>query len=222
MAMDTDSTLCFECGKPAAGQLVCSGCGVVQHGATEEPDFFALFALPRRLSIDLADLEARYYALSRELHPDLFQTRSPAEQVASLRATALVNRAYRTLRDPVRRALYWLTIHGEALGRNNDRVPAALATQVFEVQEQLEELRERRQTGAAAAVEGEVRESHALLRRQMRALEERLQETFARADRSEEQAASLAETKALLSELHYLRTLIRDVEQELEPEWSAS
>ena len=46
--------------------------------------------------------------------------------------TALVNRAYRTLKDPVARGLYWLEIHGESLGRDNERVPPALAARVFE------------------------------------------------------------------------------------------
>lgn len=55
----------------------------------------------------------------------------------------------------------------------------------------------------------------------MRALEQRLAASFVRADEGDDGAGALAETKAALSELHYLRTLIRDVEKELEPEWNA-
>ena len=223
MTMRTDINLCTSCGKDAAGQFVCPGCGVVQSVDREELDFFSLFSLPRQLAIDLEDLEQRYYALSRQLHPDLFHDRSSAEQAASLRATALVNRAYRTLRDPLRRGLYWLTLHGESLGRDNERVPPDLAALVFEVQEKLEQLRDSRRTDAGAAEEAEVRAIHAELRTQMRDFEERLLGNFARTDSVDgNRAAALAETKAILSSLHYLRTLLRDVERELEPQWNAS
>jgi len=221
MTTKTDTALCISCGKVTAAQLVCSGCGVVQ-SPTAEPDFFSLFALPRKLTINLEDLAGRYYALSRRLHPDLFHDRPVAEQVASLRATAEVNRAYRILKDPVSRALYWLSLHGESLGRDNERVPADLASLVFDVQEKLEDLRAERRKGGAAAAESEMRGIQGELREKMHGFEERLTESFTRSDCVDgHHAAALADTKKILSELHYLRTLIRDVEKELEPQWSA-
>ncbi|MCC6764245.1 MAG: Fe-S protein assembly co-chaperone HscB [Deltaproteobacteria bacterium] len=212
MTTNTETSLCLHCGKPAAHQLVCSGCGIVAP-AGRETDYFSLFGLPRRLTVELADLERRYYALSRELHPDLFHDRPPAEQAESLRMTALVNRAYKTLKDPVQRALYWLEAHGESLGRDNERVPAALATRVFEVQEQLDELRAARARGAG---EAECRAMSAVrnaLRDDLGASEARLARSFEADDGAS--AAALTETKKILSELHYLRTLLRDVENEL-------
>jgi molecular chaperone HscB len=215
MTTNTETALCLHCGKPAVDQLVCSGCGIVAP-ATAESDYFAVFSLPRRPTIDLADLEQRYYALSRALHPDLFSDRPPAEQAASLRMTALVNRAYKTLKDPVARGLYWLELHGESLGRDNERVPRELAARVFEVQEQLEELRAARQRGGA---EGETRALGAVrdeLRADLDACEGRLARNFERDGGAE----ALAETKSILSELHYLRTLLRDVEKELGTAWN--
>jgi molecular chaperone HscB len=214
MTTNTETALCLHCGKPAADQLVCSGCGVVAPAASAS-DYFGVFSLPRRLTIDLADLEQRYYALSRALHPDLFHDRPPAEQAASLRMTALVNRAYQTLKDPVQRGLYWLELHGESLGRDNERVPPALAARVFEVQEQLDELRAARKTGSAADEAwalGAVRDE---LRADLGACGERLAANFAATDAGADAAGSLADTKRILSELHYVRTLLRDVEKEL-------
>jgi molecular chaperone HscB len=215
MTTNTETALCLHCGKPAADQLVCSGCDIVAPAAAES-DYFAVFSLPRRPTIDLADLEQRYYALSRALHPDLFSDRPPAEQAASLRMTALVNRAYKTLKDPVARGLYWLELHGESLGRDNERVPPALAARVFEVQEQLEDLRAARkqsgaetETRAVAAVRDE-------LRGDLDDCEGRLARNFER----DGGADALVETKKILSELHYLRTLLRDVEKELGTAWN--
>ncbi len=220
MTNTTDTILCLSCGKPTVGQLACGGCGVATSAprAESEADYFNLFGLPRRLALDPDDLAERYYALSRRFHPDLLQDRPPAERDASVRATALVNNAYRTLRDPVRRGLYWLSLHGESLGRDNERVPPELAALVFDVQEKLEELRAARAGSDGAAAEAEVQAIRGDLRARMEAFAARLEENFRRSDGGG--AAELAETKAILSELHYVRTLLRDVEKELEPQWS--
>jgi molecular chaperone HscB len=210
MTTNTETALCLHCGKPAVDQLVCAGCGVVAPAAPES-DYFAVFSLPRRPTIDLADLEQRYYALSRALHPDLFSDHAPAAQAASLRMTALVNRAYKTLQDPVLRGLYWLELHGESLGRDNERVPPALAARVFEVQEQLEDLRAARKAGPAVSETDAVASVRDELRADLDGCEARLARNFTRADGAD----ALAETKTILSELHYVRTLLRDVEKEL-------
>jgi molecular chaperone HscB len=223
MTINTDTTLCLNCGKHSARQLACEGCGVVASSPAREADYFSLFGLPRKLALDVDDLGARYYALSRRFHPDLLQDRPPAEREASVRATALVNTAYRMLKDPVRRGLYWLTLHGESLGRDNERVPPDLAAHVFEVQEKLEELRAARGRGDAAREENELRAIRDDLSGRMREFGERLEATFRRSDAADGDggaAAAIGEAKALLSELHYVRTLLRDVEKELEPQWS--
>jgi molecular chaperone HscB len=224
MTTPIDTNLCLDCGKPTSGQLACPGCGVVTSAPAVAPeaDYFTVFGLPRKLALDPADLGKRYYELSRRFHPDLWQDRPPAERQASVRATALINTAYRTLKDPVRRGLYWLSLHGESLGRDNERVPPELAALVFEVQEKLEELRDARASGDGAQPEGEVRQISEDLRGRMRRFGERLEKNFARTDASpDDQQAALAETKEILSELHYVRTLLRDVEKELDPQWSA-
>ena len=221
MTTNTETALCLHCGKPAADQLVCSGCGPVA-SASAPTDYFSVFSLPRRLTIDLADLERRYYALSRELHPDLFSDRPPAEQAASLKMTALVNRAYKTLKDPVARALYWLELHGESLGRDNERVPPTLAARVFEVQEQLDELRAARKAGKGEAEAQAVTAVRDELRGNLDGCEAKLADSFARgaAAGNGSGADALAETKKILSELHYVRTLLRDVEKELGAAWT--
>ena len=175
-----------------------------------EADHYQVFGLPRRLDLDLDVLSRRYYELSRLLHPDQHTTGAIEARQASTQNTAALTRAYRCLRDPVCRALYWLELHGEKLGDDN-KVPPAMAALVFEVQEKLEELRAAkgaaREPLAAAA-----REELAQLERQCEALMQQV-ETNARAwDNSAVDApALLRELKSLLSRRAYLATLIRDV-----------
>ncbi len=95
------------------------------------PDYFEFLGLPRRLDLDAADLQRRFYALSRELHPDRFSRASAEERERALSASAVLNDAYRTLRDPIARAGYVLGGTGEA------EQPPELLEEVFEANEAL-------------------------------------------------------------------------------------
>jgi molecular chaperone HscB len=75
-------------------------------------DYFAVLGVPRTWHLDLDLLAAHHLALSRELHPDRYAQASPRERILSLERTTAVNDAYRTLRDPIRRAEYILRQHG--------------------------------------------------------------------------------------------------------------
>ena len=207
---------CWQCGSEHAPDLFCPACSAIQP-IPEQADYFAILGLPRRLTVDAEALQQRYYDLHRRLHPDRYQTGPQPARVASLRNTAAVNRAYRTLRDPVDRGLYWLALRGESLGANNNKVPAELAELVFEVHEQLEELYATRGRNGDGKLERAVAAAHGeLLQRQTGLLQE-LQENFARWDSGNSEATVLTqELKRILAALAYLGTLIRDVEKELE------
>src|SRR5215510_718017 len=102
-------------------------------------DYFEVFGLPKILGIDLAALEKTFHELSRKYHPDYFSTASPAEKTQAVRMTALLNDAYRTLRHPVRRVEYLLSLYG--FKPDGSKVPQALLMEVFEINEQLEEVK---------------------------------------------------------------------------------
>src|SRR5207245_9019445 len=69
-------------------------------------DHFEVFGLPRRLAIDTAELQRKFYELSRRHHPDFHQTAPPEEQARALQASARLNAAYRARRDPSLRVDY--------------------------------------------------------------------------------------------------------------------
>ena len=126
------------------------------------PDFFGFVGLPRKLNIDAADLEQRYRALSRQYHPDYFYNAPAAERRASLERSSYLNDAYRTLKNPITRVEYLLTLEGlapksagqdaarpgAADGAGNQAVPAALLEEVFALNEELDEIRDERAGGA--------------------------------------------------------------------------
>lgn len=187
-------------------------------------DYFAALGLPRRLVIDPADLERLYHELGRRIHPDRFATQAASLREASLKSTALLTASYRTLRDPVSRGRYWLELNGEKLAEHNKQVPPELAEMVFEVQEQLAELRAERD-GRAPGREllGEVAARRREVAASIQAARAALAANFAAWDRSqpEERAKLGGELKVALSKIAYLGSLIRDVDRELEPAGAA-
>jgi len=106
-------------------------------------NYFEVFGLPRRLQVDLDALQQRFYELSRRHHPDFHQGAPPEAQVRALEASALVNRAYRTLRDPIARIEYLIALEEGRELRDETAVrpkpPKDLLEEMLEVQEALEE-----------------------------------------------------------------------------------
>ena len=104
-------------------------------------DYFEVFGLERRLQVDLGALQRRFYALSRQHHPDFHQMAGEDVQAAALERSALVNRAYRTLRDPLSRLAYLIGLEDGtgADGAVRPKAPMDLLEEMLEIQEALEE-----------------------------------------------------------------------------------
>ncbi len=96
--------------------------------STSERDFFSLFGLPKGFALDEKALAERYRRLQQEAHPDRFAGASPQERRLAVQQAALINEAFQTLRDPVRRALYLLSLAGVEGGSAMD--PAFLEEQM--------------------------------------------------------------------------------------------
>lgn len=200
---------CWRCDQRVGLSPACATCHAPQPLAPDI-DHFEILGVPRALVVDPAELERRYHELARRVHPDRHQTTEVEAVELSVRATAALNRAFRTLRDPIARGRYWLDLHGRPLATDNNRVPPALAALVFEVQEQLEELQETPDSaGARAAVETARAEVKARVDAERAALEAFY--TTAGADEED-----LDELKRRLTDLAYLKTLLDDVEEGLE------
>jgi molecular chaperone HscB len=103
------------------------------------------------LTVNLADLEQRYRALSRQFHPDYFHNAPPAERRTSLEQSSYLNDAYRTLKDPLARVEYLLRLEGVSTAQAGaaQRAPAALLEQMFALNEELDDIRSLKTSGAS-------------------------------------------------------------------------
>lgn len=129
--------LCWSCGSELHGEYFCPRC-VKAQPVSVWSDYFTLFGLPRKLMLDLEELERAFYAWSRKFHPDYFQRATRPEQTISLENSALVNAAYRTLRDPVSRVEYLIRLEEGAAKRIQPRAPRELLEEMLEIREVVE------------------------------------------------------------------------------------
>src|SRR5467141_279617 len=144
------SLTCWSCSVATGGAHFCPGCGKIQP-LPPGADYFAFFGLPRKLALDLTDLEQRFHSLSWKLHPDNFVRASEDERQLSLDRSSQLNDAYRTLQDPVARVEYLLGLAGmRKEGQKKQQAPPELLEEVFELNESLDELREARASGGNA------------------------------------------------------------------------
>ena len=170
-----------------------------------------MFGLPPLLAIDLSALEKTFHELSRKFHPDYFSKAAPTERTQAVRMTALLNDAYRTLRHPVRRVEYLLSLYG--FKTDGSKVPQKLLMEVFEINEQLEEVKAGRASAdEAASLRAQIKEKREHFDAELdeaSANWNELVKSGASESKQKEQLAKLAE---VLSESSYVRNLERDLE----------
>lgn len=212
---------CLYCRTQSAGPHFCSECGKIQP-VVGGSDYFTFFGLPRKLRVDEPELEKAFYALSRQFHPDYFMNATADDRQASIERSSMLNDAYRTLRKPVARAKYLLTLEGYKEAEK--KAPADLLEEVFELNMQIEELRAAKKAGdedEAAEARSSIEEALTDLHAQLQRIDERLFALFDAWDSAFDREAT-AEKKPvldrmsdLLSHRSYIRNLVRDIKEEL-------
>jgi molecular chaperone HscB len=234
MAIETSTSSCWSCGDMRAAHF-CHACGKVQPPAPV--NYFAFFGMPRKLNVDLPRLEREFYELSRKLHPDLNARADKREQEWSLEQSSLLNDAYRTLKDPIKRTRYLLGLEGVELEEQSKSatekaraagevkkqiVPPDLLEEVFELNMQLEELRMQKKMGEddPALIE-EVGKQKLELEQKYESLLEELKSHWNKWDKAVDggDEAGLKQVRDkmvdLLNRRNYIRNLVRDVNEAL-------
>lgn len=235
-----DTHSCWSCGAMRAAHF-CGSCGKVQPPAPV--DYFTFFGLPAKLNVDVPALEKDFYQLSRKLHPDLSARATSQEQEWSLEQSSLLNDAYRTLRDPIKRTQYLLKLEGVELEEQSKAateqaratgevkkqiVPPDLLEEVFELNMQLEELRMNKKVGEDdPGLTKEIEQHKVTLEGKHEGLLEELkthwQEWDALIERNHDSKAPVEERRKITAKMvdvlnrrNYIRNLVRDVNAALE------
>jgi len=103
-------------------------------------DHFARLGLPAALELDAGALDKAYFAGQRQWHPDRFVAKPPEERAKASTEAAALNDAYRTLKNPLDRAVYLATLKGVELPGDGKTIDDPdLLMEAMESREELEE-----------------------------------------------------------------------------------
>lgn len=103
-------------------------------------DHFARLGLPAALELDAAVLDKAYFARQRQWHPDRFVGKPAAERAKASVEAAALNDAYRTLKDPLGRAVYLAELNGVELPGDGKTIDdPELLMEVMDAREELQE-----------------------------------------------------------------------------------
>jgi len=163
-------------------------------------NYFELFDLAPTYQLDRDELQRRYRQLQQTLHPDRFARAGEREKLRALQKTSQLNDAYQTLRKPLTRAEYLLSLAGIDLRHEQQTIrdPEFLMAQMA-WRERLEEL--------AALTDIEAARSD--LQNETQALEQQLEQQLTAADHE-----PAANTVRKLKFMHKLAAEIDQIEEQ--------
>jgi len=219
-----DSPLvCWSCHERTIGTHFCSSCGKILQ-VPEKSDYFAMFEIPRKLWIEMGELEKKFLQLSWKLHPDNYVNATPEEREISLKRSSELNDAYRTLREPVARVEYLLAVEGARVeGKNKQQAPAELLEEVFELNESLDELRDAKASGSdLTSLKGRLTAAEKNFQGKLTEVDGELQNLAKEWDAAVDANADAAKRKSVMAKLNeqlnrrsYIRNLVVNVQKEL-------
>src|SRR5260370_12966891 len=220
----TDSPLvCWSCHERIIGTHVCSSCGKMLQ-VPEKSDYFAMFEIPRKLWIEMGELEKKFLQLSWKLHPDNYVNATSEEREISLKRSSELNDAYRTLREAVAWVEYLLAIEGARVeGKSKQQAPPELLEEVFELNESLDELREAKAASSnTAALKHKLESARKSFQAKLEEVDGELQGAAKEWDATIEAKADEAKRKSVMAKLNellnrrsYIRNLVVNVRKEL-------
>jgi molecular chaperone HscB len=202
---------CWGCHAEISEAEICPRCGRLQPVQEGDREYYRFLGFPEpRLNLDEKALEELFHAKSRQFHPDRFQRKDPKELEISLQRSAVLNEAYRILREKKSRARYVVERFGEEKS-DSKNVPAELAELYFDLQDLLADptQTERLQSLMAELKEKRVR------------LETHLQQLFGDWDQSlksldqERRKRVLRELRDTLHQDNYADSMLRDLRRRL-------
>ena len=126
--------------------------------ASIQQSHFDLFHLPTQFALDANALETAYRTVQAQVHPDRFAAAGDAQKRIAMQWAARANEAYGTLRDPLKRAAYLLSLRGVDVGaESNTAMEPAFLMQQMEWRECVEDAAGAKNVEALEALLDELR-----------------------------------------------------------------
>ncbi|MBG56043.1 MAG: Fe-S protein assembly co-chaperone HscB [Deltaproteobacteria bacterium] len=168
---------------------------------SDDIDHFELMGLPQSFEIDSEKLEDLYQNLSLEMHPDFYGTSTKEKKILSEKSSVMLNAAYSTLREPVSRARYLMSILTRGVSLKKDDLPEDFLQEMFSLQESLDEMLESCDQSALCKMNEDLLKRSNLIQSNFASL-------FKKLETSPENTETLQQLQKHLNTERYLRRLL--------------
>lgn len=105
-----------------------------------DKSYFELYDLPLSFKVDETALKKKFYAFSKEFHPDYYANENQAKQDEILELSTLNNKAYKVLSDPIKRIEYILELNDMLVEGDKYALPQEFLMEMMDVNEALMEM----------------------------------------------------------------------------------
>ena len=107
---------------------------------TQQPNYFDFYELPVQFNPDQNAVKAKFYALSKQYHPDFYANEGDEKQQEVLELSTLNNKAYQTLSHAKKRLKYVLELKGIVETDEGYQLPQSFLMEMMDVNEALMDL----------------------------------------------------------------------------------
>ena len=114
--------------------------------------YFELFDIPVQLKVKAAGLSKKFFALSRQFHPDHVANENEEVQASALEQSAMLNKAWKTFQDPDATIKYVLQEKGLLEEGEKYELPPDFLMEVMDINEQLMEMDEQAERAQLSSV----------------------------------------------------------------------
>ena len=172
-------------------------------------NYFSLFGEPLRFSIDQQSLASTYQQLQKAVHPDRFADQGEQAKRIAMQKAALINDAFQTLKSPLRRIEYMLSLKGRDI--RNEKTSLQDPVFLMQQMEWREVLDELRQQQDMTALESFAEQIEAALKQAQSVIAAQLDQPD-----SGWQVESLADAARKLTFIYKLREEIETLQEQLD------
>ncbi len=198
--MASEHTSCQSCGDSLISPLFCFSCNSLQT-ISDDIDHFEVMGMPHCFEIDSEELENLYQRLTLEMHPDFFGAAPEEQKRLSEKSSVMLNAAYSTLREPVSRAGYLLSLFAKGKNLQTDKLPEGFLQDMFIFQESLDEILESGDQSALCKMNEDLQDRYNFIESNYASL-------FKKLESSPENTEILQQLQTQLNTERYLRRLL--------------